>query len=97
MPLTRHREAYSANRLNAVVFWMQDETDTERTVLCKVSYEALRDRAAADGDGLSASETFERHRDRIEKIASDRYDVANLDAGDRDGAEIIVRSQELNG
>ena len=33
--------------------------------------------ALADGDGLSVSETFERHRDLIEKISSDRYDAAS--------------------
>jgi hypothetical protein len=96
MPLTRHREAYSSNKFNAVVFWMQDGADSARTLLAKVSYEALSDRAQADGDGLSAGQTFDRHRHRIEKIASDKYDAGDFAAGDRDGAEIIVRSQELN-
>lgn len=93
MPLTREREVYSPNRFDAVCFWMRDSDDVERSVLCKVSYEALRDRASQERD---TNKTFEQHRDQIEAIASRKYDAGQFASGDGDQATIVISTEELN-
>ena len=70
MPLLRDREDFEFEQSTGVYFWMRDGA---QPVLCKVSYEALRDRSACDGDNASLADTFVRHRDRIEKIADEKY------------------------
>jgi len=95
VPLIRQREVYSVTRFNAVSFWMQDRNNVESAVLCKASYEALCDRGKADGDGLSTHAVFERHRERIEKIASAKYEAGDFATGDGDDATIVILTHEL--
>ena len=68
--LVRHDERFRFEQLDGVYFSM---ADAGAHVLCKVSHEALRDRSARDGEGASLSDTFVRHRERIEKIAGQKY------------------------
>ena len=56
--------------MDGVYFWMTDGTND---VLCKVSHEALRDRSARDGEKASLTDTFVRHRQRIEAIAGEKF------------------------
>ena len=71
MPLVRDREQFEFTRLEGVYFWMRDGANH---ILCKVSHEALRDQNARDGENTSLSDTFARHRQRIEIVAGERYD-----------------------
>ena len=68
--LVRHEERFRFERLDGVYFSM---IDAGTHVLCKVSHEALRDRSARDGEGMSPPDTFVRHRERIERIAREKY------------------------
>jgi hypothetical protein len=97
MPLTRASEVYLPNRFNAVNFWMRHSDNVEGNILCKVSYEALRDLADNDGAGWDTNKTFEAHRDQIEVIASAKYDRGQFASGDGDQAKIVISTDELNG
>jgi hypothetical protein len=48
--------------------------DGDQRIICRVSYEALTDRAGVDEAKETTRETFMRYRDRIERIASANYD-----------------------
>ena len=66
--------------------------DGERRIVCRVSGEALDVATAASGGGPKATDAvkcFLKFRERIEKIASKKYD-----AGDRNP---VVTTQDLNG
>ncbi|MGP0085782.1 MAG: DUF1488 family protein [Steroidobacteraceae bacterium] len=65
-----------SDRFSGVDFPM---ADGKSRIIYRVSYEALQDRASADGTGAAfdAVETFLKHRGRIEQIASDKYDAGN--------------------
>ncbi len=87
MPLVRDHEHFEFNRFEGVYFWMRDGASH---VLCKVSREALRDRSAHDGENASWSDTFVRHRQRIEAIAGEKYGE-----GHRTNDLIFVLSKDL--
>lgn len=87
MPLTRDQEHFEFTRYEGIYFWMRDSASQ---VLCKVSHEALRDRNAHDGGNADFSDTFTRHRERIEMLAGAKYDK-----GHRINDLIIVLSCEL--
>jgi Protein of unknown function (DUF1488) len=87
MPLVRDREQFEFERFEGVYFWMRDQANH---VLCKVSYEALRDRSACDGGNASLADTFARHRLRIEMIAGEKYNE-----GYRENDLILVLSKDL--
>jgi hypothetical protein len=61
--------------------------DGQKRVICRASYEALTDRAKADGAHETTRETFMRCRPRIIQIAS-----ANYDNGE---ASPVVKSEQL--
>jgi Protein of unknown function (DUF1488) len=87
MPLQRADDAYDpSDSFSGVLFRM---TDGRNIIVYRVSFEALQDRASADGGGATpdAVETFLRHRTRIEQIASEKYDAGV--------AERIVTTAEL--
>lgn len=71
MPLVSDDQTFRFERFEGVYFWMKDAGSP---VLCKVSHEALRDCGLEDDDGASLSDTFVRHRKRIEAIAGEKYD-----------------------
>ena len=87
MPLIRDHEQFKFERLEGVYFSMKDGA---AHVLCKVSHEALRDRSARDGEDASLSDTFLRHRQRIETIAGEKYEQ-----GHRPNDLILVLSRDL--
>ncbi len=87
MPLIRDQEHFELTRYEGIYFWMRDSANQ---VLCKVSHEALRDRSAHDGENADLSDTFIRHRERIEMIAGTKYDK-----GYRKNELVIVLSCEL--
>jgi len=87
MLLMRLHEHYQFERFDGAYFYM---TDGGTNILCKVSYEALRDRSARDGDAASLPDTFVRHRLRIETIAGEKYARAH-----RPNDLILVLSAEL--
>ena len=85
--LVRHEERFRFERLDGVYFSM---IDAGTHVLCKVSHEALRDRSARDGEGASLPDTFVRHRERIERIAEEKYAQ-----GHRPNDLVLVLSRDL--
>lgn len=85
--LVRHDERFRLEPLDGVYFSM---TDAGTHVLCKVSHEALRDRSARDGEGASLPDTFVRHRERIERIAGEKYAQ-----GHRANDLVLVLSRDL--
>jgi Protein of unknown function (DUF1488) len=87
MPLIRDQEQFEFTRYEGIYFWMRDAANQ---VLCKVSHEALRDQGAYDGENANPSDTFIRHRERIEMIAGAKYDK-----GYRANDLIMVLSSEL--
>jgi len=87
MPLRRADEAYDWNG-DVILFPM---TDGRTRIVCRVSREALEDRASADGRGdlmADLMEVFLMHRNCIERIVSAKHD-----AGD---AERLVKTADLN-
>jgi hypothetical protein len=86
MPLLRADDSYEPQGFGGILFPMADGT---ARIIYRVSYEALRDRATADGLGerFDAEETFHKHRPRIEQIASEKYDAG--------ATERVVTTQEL--
>jgi hypothetical protein len=62
--------------------------DGDKRVVCRVSYEALTDRASIDRITETPHETFMRFRDRIEQIASSNYDQGEKSP--------LVASHQLN-
>ena len=88
MPLLRDQEEFKFERHEGVYFWMKDGA---AQILCKVSHEALRDRSARDGEGVSLPETFVRHRQRIEAIAGEKYQL-----GHRPNDLILILSKDLS-
>jgi hypothetical protein len=88
MPLVRDHEHFEFERNVGVYFFMKDDDDVP--VLCKVSHEALRDCGLRDRDGASLSDTFVRHRERIEAIASHKYEQ-----GHRPNDLVLVLSKDL--
>jgi len=88
MPLLRDQEEFKFERHEGVYFWMKDGA---AQILCKVSHEALRDRSARDGDGGSLPDTFVRHRQRIETIAGEKYEL-----GHRPNGMVLVLSKDLS-
>jgi len=87
MALVRGGEHFKFERSDGVYFSM---TDGLKHILCKVSYEALRDRSARDGDAGSLADTFVRHRQRIETIAAKKYTL-----GHRPNDIVMVLSRDL--
>ena len=77
MPLQRADDAYSPERFSGVQFPM---TDGKNRIVFRVSYEALQDRASADGNGeTDFVDTFLKHRSQIEQIASEKYDAGDTE------------------
>ena len=87
MPLIRDHEPFEFERFEGVYFWMKDGA---AQILCKVSHEALRDRSARDGEGGNLPETFVRHRQRIETIAGEKYQL-----GHRPNDLVLILSKDL--
>ena len=74
MPLQRADDAFdSSDRLSGILFPM---TDGKSRIVYRVTYAALQDRASADHNStFDAVEIFQRHRRKIEQIASEKYDA----------------------
>jgi Protein of unknown function (DUF1488) len=87
MALIRDQEPFEFERFDGVYFWMRDGTSP---VLCKISHDALRDRAARDGEDESLENTFIRHRARIESIAGNNYNNRPLT-----GDVLLVGTEQL--
>jgi hypothetical protein len=88
MPLTRLNDRAFAASLAGVVF---DMTDGSRTVNCIVMYPALQDKCP----GLAIAgcvEAFVANRERIEAIASAKFDAGSLEHDGR----IRVTTRDLN-
>ena len=74
MPLRRESELCHPENLVGVTFIMVDDAGSNR-VICRVTFEALCDRAAMDGDGKNWIRTWENHMVAIESLASANYDA----------------------
>jgi hypothetical protein len=74
MPLRRESEMCDPENLVGVTFAMVDEALGKR-VICRVTYQALCDRAAMDGDGHHWLRAWENHLGTIETLASANYDA----------------------
>ena len=86
MPLHRYDEAYQPD-LDGVKFRMADERDN--IIVYHVTHEALSDHGAANGMTAANDdvEVFLRFRERIEQIASEKYDAGI--------AERVVKTADL--
>ncbi len=82
MPLHRFDDSYNYEAFHGVQFQMADPK--ENRIVYTVSYAALQDRASADGDGsMDAVACFLRNRDKIEQVASRKFDAGDHDRGVR--------------
>jgi len=87
MPLKRAEDTYAWNG-DVALFPM---TDGKTRIVWRISREALKDRALADGNDVLMSDleqVFLMHRVSIEQIASDKHDNGH--------AERLVVSSDLN-
>lgn len=86
MPLERSKEEYLGPGLEGIRFQMRDGA---KEVPCRISLEALTDRALATG--LSKAGVFETYRHEIEQVASAKYDREQIDYA----GGIYVTSEEF--
>jgi hypothetical protein len=86
MPLERYDEAYHPE-LDGVRFRMADERGN--IIVYTVTHEALSDHGARNGMTAANDdvEVFLRFRDRIEEVASDKYDAGI--------AERVINTEDL--
>jgi hypothetical protein len=90
MPLRRESDFCHPEDQVGVTFIMIDDAGTNR-VICRVTYEALCDRAAQDGDGKNWNKAWDYHMLAIEALASAIYDACKpLVHG-----KLLVDTQEL--
>ena len=90
MPLRRESDFCHPEDQVGVTFIMIDDAGTNR-VICGVTYEALCDRAAQDGDGKNWNKAWDNHMLAIEALASANYDAGKpLVHG-----KLLVDTQEL--
>ena len=88
MALTRLKDEYLEQ--DGVRFVMEDETDN--TVACRVSHEALRDHAERTHFSGADGAVFEAYRELIEEVASETHDAEGpFDAHGR----VLVTSEAL--
>jgi hypothetical protein len=73
MPLVRKTELCEPENFVGVTFHMVDEA-LGKQVVCRVTFDALCDRASMDNDGHHWLLAWERHMPNIEKLASANYD-----------------------
>jgi hypothetical protein len=88
VPLLNLNEEFEAE-LEGISFRM---TDGERTVQCLVTDEALADAMGDNPTRAQQAEWFRAHRDRVEEVASTKYEHAKLE---RDGT-VRVGTRDLN-
>ena len=94
MPLRRESDFCHPEDQVGITFTMIDDAGTNR-VICRVTYEALCDRAAQDGDrggdGKNWTRAWDNHVLAIEALASANYDAGKpLMHG-----KLLVETQEL--
>ena len=75
MPLQRSTGRVKVD-LNKVVFQMKDGA-TGALVDCRVSEDALRKLSGGGSSITSLDKMFEEHRDRIEDLVSQKYDIGH--------------------
>jgi Protein of unknown function (DUF1488) len=75
MPLQRSTGTVKVD-LNKVVFQMKDGA-TGAMVDCRVSEDALRKLSGGGSSITSLDKMFEEHRDRIEDLLSQKYDIGH--------------------
>ena len=90
MPLEHDGDVCDPENLVGVRFAMLDRRRGER-VQCLVTYEALKDRAAFDGNGTDWLRAWSEHRGTIETLASAHYENGNEGTDGR----IVVKTQDL--
>ncbi len=74
MPLRRESKYFHPEDQVGVTFTMVDDAGTNR-VICRVTFEALCDRAGQDGNGKNWNKTWDNHVLAIEALASANYDA----------------------
>jgi hypothetical protein len=74
MPLERESDICDPENLVGVRFVMCDASDKKKRVICLVTYAALKDRAAADGNGDDWLRAWHEHRHDMDVLASAKYD-----------------------
>ena len=90
MPLERDGEACDPENLVGVRFAMRDQDKNQR-VICLVTFEALQDRAAFDGNGTDWLRAWREHRATIEQLASAHYDNGTV----REDGWVVVNTADL--
>jgi len=76
MPLTFPRRTRQLDAEASTV--MFPGQNGEKTVTCKITSEALRDRFGASAAATELLATFDRNRARIESMASRKYDMGDV-------------------
>ncbi len=77
MPLRRESELCDPKNLVGVTFAMVDDA-LGKQVTCRVTYEALCDRASKDGEGHNWLRAWKNHMGTIEALASANYDAGKV-------------------
>lgn len=90
MPLSRLSELCDPENMIGVAFDMVDEALGKR-VVCRVTFEALYDRASMDGDGQHWLRAWENHMGTIETLASANYDAGKAPVN----GVLLVDTEEL--
>ncbi len=90
MPLRRESEACDPEHMVGVTFVMVDDNLSKR-VICRVTYEALCDRASMDGDDQNWIRAWQNHMGTIETLASANYDAGKPLVNDR----LLIDTLEL--
>jgi Protein of unknown function (DUF1488) len=91
MPLEHESDLVDLELLVGGRFAMLDTSDKTKRVQCFVTYEALRNRAAFDGNGQDWMRAWREHRSTIEALASANYDNGKFDGDGR----VLVDTKDL--
>jgi hypothetical protein len=91
MPLVRDSNVSDLEKSIGARFIMVDVEDRAKKVICRVTYEALQDRATLDGYVDDWMRAWREHRKTIERIASLNYDRGQFNAN----GEVVVDTGQL--
>lgn len=90
MPLHRESDFCHPENNIGVTFVMVDPANTNR-VVCRVTFEALLNRAEKDGHGQNWLQAWDDHMIAIEALASANYDAGKAPVG----GKLLVDTLEL--
>jgi|HubBroStandDraft_6_1064221.scaffolds.fasta_scaffold116702_1 hypothetical protein len=99
MPLERTPTKYTQNNPPDVIgFWMAitgaDPVSPVRVIVTATALEQLE--PSQPRDSFAAAETFEKHRDSVEGLASDKFDKGRVESETHEGRPVVrISSDDL--